>query len=44
MATHDVSLIERTGLRFLVLDRGALTFDGTDVARLKADLRGGGRR
>lgn len=44
MATHDVSLIERTGLRFLVLEHGALTFDGTDVARLKADLRGGGRR
>lgn len=44
MATHDVSLIERTGLRFLTLERGALTFDGTDVARLKADLRGGGRR
>ena len=44
MATHDVALIERTGLRFLELDRGALLFDGTDVARLKADLRGGGRR
>jgi cell division transport system ATP-binding protein len=44
MATHDVSLIERTGMRFLVLERGALTFDGTDVARLKADLRGGGRK
>lgn len=43
MATHDVSLIERTGLRFLELSRGALIFDGTDVARLKADLRGGGR-
>ena len=44
MATHDAALIERTGLRFLELDRGALLFDGTDVARLKADLRGGGRR
>ena len=44
MATHDVSLIERTGLRFLVLEHGVLTFDGTDVARLKADLRGGGRK
>jgi cell division transport system ATP-binding protein len=43
MATHDVSLIERTGMRFLELVRGELTFDGTDVARLKADLRGGGR-
>ena len=44
MATHDVGLIERTGLRFLEIDRGTLAFDGTDVARLKADLRGGGRR
>jgi cell division transport system ATP-binding protein len=43
MATHDVSLIERTGLRFLELKGGKLVFDGTDVARLKADLRGGGR-
>lgn len=40
MATHDVSLIERTGLRFLVLERGTMTYDGMDVARLKADLRG----
>ena len=44
MATHDVSLIERTGMRFLVLEHGKLTFDGNDVARLKADLRGGGRK
>ncbi|MEQ1690237.1 MAG: cell division ATP-binding protein FtsE [Gemmatimonas sp.] len=44
MATHDVSLIERTGMRFLELDRGNLVYDGSDVARLKADLRGGGRR
>ena len=44
MATHDVSLIERTGMRFLELTHGELQFDGTDVARLKADLRGGGRR
>ncbi len=44
MATHDVSLIERTGMRFLELNRGTLSFDGTDVARLKADLRGGGPR
>ena len=42
MATHDVGLIERTGLRFLELARGDLLFDGTDVARLKADMRGGG--
>ncbi|MCC6432577.1 MAG: cell division ATP-binding protein FtsE [Gemmatimonadaceae bacterium] len=44
MATHDVSLIERTGLRFLELDKGELIFDGTDVARLKADLPPAGRR
>ena len=44
MATHDVTLIERTGMRFIELDRGSLVFDGTDVGRLKADLRGGGRR
>ncbi len=40
MATHDVSLIEWSGLRFLELDKGALVFDGTDAARLVADLRG----
>ncbi len=44
MATHDISLIERTGLRFLSLEHGKLLFDGTDISRLKADLRGGGRR
>jgi cell division transport system ATP-binding protein len=43
-APHYVSFIERTGMRFLELDRGKLIFDGTDVARLKADLRGGGRK
>lgn len=40
MATHDVDMIERAGQRFLELDNGALVFDGTDVARLKADMRG----
>ncbi len=40
MATHDVTLIEWSGLRFLELDRGALAYDGTDAARLVADLRG----
>ena len=40
MATHDVSLIEWSGLRFLELDKGELVFDGTDAARLVADLRG----
>ena len=39
MATHDVSLIEWSGLRFLELDKGALVFDGTDATRLIADLR-----
>lgn len=44
MATHDVSMIERTGLRFLELEQGKLLYDGTDVARLKADMRGSGRQ
>ncbi|MCE2900068.1 MAG: cell division ATP-binding protein FtsE [Gemmatimonadetes bacterium] len=40
MATHDVALIQRAQQRFLELDKGALVFDGTDVARLVADMRG----
>jgi cell division transport system ATP-binding protein len=40
MATHDVSLIEWSGLRFLELDKGSLAYDGDDAARLVADLRG----
>ncbi len=40
MATHDVAMIQRTNLRFLELDHGALVHDGTDVARLIADMRG----
>ncbi len=40
MATHDVSLIEWSGLRFLELENGAVVFDGSDAARLVADLRG----
>ncbi len=40
MATHDVTLIEWSGLRFLELDRGSLAYDGADAARLVADLRG----
>ncbi len=40
MATHDVSLIEWSGLRFLELDKGELAYDGDDAARLVADLRG----
>lgn len=39
MATHDVGLIQRAGMRFLELDRGALVFDGMDAARLVADMR-----
>lgn len=39
MATHDLTLIERAGHRFIELDNGQLIFDGTDVARLKADMR-----
>ncbi len=44
MATHDVALIRRANLRFLELDKGELTFDGTDTARLLADMRGGTAR
>ncbi len=40
MATHDVSLIEWSGLRFLELEKGTLAYDGSDAARLVADLRG----
>jgi cell division transport system ATP-binding protein len=39
MATHDIAMIERAGQRFLELDQGQLMFDGTDVARLKVDMR-----
>lgn len=39
MATHDIAMIERAGQRFLEMDQGQLVFDGTDVARLKADMR-----
>ena len=40
MATHDVAMIERAQQRFLELDKGELVFDGTDVVRLRADMRG----
>ena len=40
MATHDVALIQRAGMRFLELEQGELVFDGTDTARLLADMRG----
>ncbi len=40
MATHDVGMIQRSNLRFLELDKGELVFDGTDTARLIADMRG----
>jgi cell division transport system ATP-binding protein len=40
MATHDVAMIQRAGLRCLELDRGQLVFDGTDVATLVANMRG----
>lgn len=39
MATHDVALIQRAGMRFIELDRGRLVFDGTDTSRLLADMR-----
>jgi cell division transport system ATP-binding protein len=34
MATHDLSLIMRSGYRYLELERGALLYDGTDARRL----------
>ncbi|MCU0633516.1 MAG: cell division ATP-binding protein FtsE [Gemmatimonadaceae bacterium] len=34
MATHDLSLIHRSGLRFLAMERGHLTYDGDDASRL----------
>jgi cell division transport system ATP-binding protein len=40
VATHDVAMIQRSQLRFLELDQGTLVHDGTDVARLVADMRG----
>ncbi len=40
MATHDVGMIQRANLRFLELAAGDLVFDGSDTARLVADMRG----
>jgi len=40
MATHDVGMIQRAGLRCLELERGKLVFDGTDAATLVANMRG----
>jgi cell division transport system ATP-binding protein len=34
MATHDLSLIMRSGYRYLELERGVLLYDGTDATRL----------
>lgn len=34
MATHDLSLIMRSGHRYLKLERGELIYDGTDARRL----------
>ncbi len=34
MATHDLSLIMRSGHRYLELERGELLYDGTDARRL----------
>ncbi len=39
MASHDIAMIERSGQRFIEMDKGELVFDGMDVARLKADMR-----
>ncbi len=34
VATHDLDLAARTCSRFILLDRGRVAFDGTDVARV----------
>ncbi len=34
MATHDLSLIMRSGYRYLELERGSLHYDGTDARTL----------
>ena len=39
MATHDLSLIEWSGMRFIELERGALVYDGTDATRFTTDGR-----
>ena len=39
MATHDLSLIEWSGLRYLELEHGKLMYDGTDATRFTADGR-----
>jgi cell division transport system ATP-binding protein len=39
MATHNVGLVQRAQRRCLELDQGQLIFDGTDMARLVADMR-----
>lgn len=39
MATHDLSLIEWSGLRYLELEHGKLVYDGTDASRFAADGR-----
>lgn len=40
MATHDVAMLQRAQQRCIEIDKGRLVFDGTDVARLVADMRG----
>jgi len=39
MATHDVSMSQRSTVRFLELHNGRLVYDGTDASRLIADRR-----
>ena len=39
MATHDLSLIEWSGLRYIELDQGHVVYDGTDASRFTADGR-----
>lgn len=39
MATHDLSLIEWSGLRYLELEHGKLVYDGNDATRFTANGR-----
>jgi cell division transport system ATP-binding protein len=40
MATHDVAMVQRAGMRCLELEHGQLGFDGTDIGTLVANMRG----
>lgn len=40
MATHDVAMVQRAGMRCIELDQGQIVFDGTDIGALVANMRG----